>query len=396
MEPRTLVLLDRTLYALIALLFVVLPFSLAGLNIISGLMLLVLLAKIIVQRELSFITKPEHLPALVLVGVGLISALTAVDVREGIKTFLSPLLKYYVVYIAVANSVRTEKRLGILLGITLVVGAITAGFGIYQHLILSVNRISSFFNNPNPAGSYFAMYTMISLSLLVVCKKKIYRIGMVLPVALGAMATVFTLSRGAFLGLIVSLVVLAFILAKNGAKKILPFAILIALVISIALPTEVVHRFELDQLISNSNQQRIYMFETAWKMFKESPLFGKGPGSFRVLYPVYKHPQAWDGFDHAHNIYLHIMAEIGVLGLAAFLWVAGVLAKRTARIISCEGSSSVSLAAALSALLSCVAVAVHGLVDATFLDSQVGVLMCLLAGTVGAVNPGRSNNCQAK
>ena len=71
---------------------------------------------------------------------------------------------------------------------------------------------------------------------------------------------------------------------------------------------------------------RLRVWNEAWHMFLSHPLFGIGVGTFdEVAYRVEGtkanldfHLNGW----HAHNVPLHILAEAGVLGLAAwgFLW----------------------------------------------------------------------------
>ena len=71
---------------------------------------------------------------------------------------------------------------------------------------------------------------------------------------------------------------------------------------------------------------RLGVWEEAWRMFLEHPIAGVGIGAFDEL--VYRSPDTgsnpfyrMNGW-HAHNVPLHILAEAGVLGLAAwvFLW----------------------------------------------------------------------------
>jgi hypothetical protein len=59
-------------------------------------------------------------------------------------------------------------------------------------------------------------------------------------------------------------------------------------------------------------------WSTAWKMFHEAPLLGKGPHTFGLF-----HPTPW-----AHNLYLEVLAEQGIVGFAAlgFLLVSGTTA----------------------------------------------------------------------
>jgi putative inorganic carbon (HCO3(-)) transporter len=67
-----------------------------------------------------------------------------------------------------------------------------------------------------------------------------------------------------------------------------------------------------------------------WQIFLHNPILGAGPGSFRVLFPIYRNP---DYHLHdisnvtlfAHNRYLDLLAENGVLGFIAYMGFVGMI-----------------------------------------------------------------------
>lgn len=56
------------------------------------------------------------------------------------------------------------------------------------------------------------------------------------------------------------------------------------------------------------------------QMFREGPVLGIGQGNFADYYQMLKRPEDQDA-RQAHNDYLQILAEAGILGLAAFIWI---------------------------------------------------------------------------
>ena len=50
-------------------------------------------------------------------------------------------------------------------------------------------------------------------------------------------------------------------------------------------------------------------------IIKDYPIFGAGPGSFYTVFPRYRPETVRAFFDHAHNDYIEIAAESGLLGL---------------------------------------------------------------------------------
>ncbi|MFA4905614.1 MAG: O-antigen ligase family protein [Candidatus Margulisiibacteriota bacterium] len=77
---------------------------------------------------------------------------------------------------------------------------------------------------------------------------------------------------------------------------------------------DIVNRFD-DKL------QRVWMAQTAVNMFRAKPLLGVGPGNYGFLYNEYKPsgtPQK-PYQEKTHNAYMEVLAETGILGMAAFL-----------------------------------------------------------------------------
>ena len=87
--------------------------------------------------------------------------------------------------------------------------------------------------------------------------------------------------------------------------------------------------------LAYSIKSRSIIWDGAVEIFKDYPLLGAGPGNFRIYFPQYRSD---DYFQHeisnvtlyAHNYFLDLLAETGLLGLGAFcvflgaLWLGGM------------------------------------------------------------------------
>jgi hypothetical protein len=135
---------------------------------------------------------------------------------------------------------------------------------------------------------------------------------------------VLTGSRGGFVGLVAAGVVFVYRRRGLGAAA----AVLLALVIGVlALPTELSTRAlatisgdssSLPTELEASNKAHVGLFWAALRMIGESPLIGVGPENFRDLSRVYTGlPQA----NIAHNMFLEIGAETGLVALVLFILV---------------------------------------------------------------------------
>ena len=87
--------------------------------------------------------------------------------------------------------------------------------------------------------------------------------------------------------------------------------------------------------------ERMAHLQAGWNMLNLRPLVGVGPGNYTVAYqapPALGQPpisvRPWyESRGHAHNYYLHVAAEAGLLGLAAYLLLIGTVAAQAVRAV---------------------------------------------------------------
>ncbi len=65
--------------------------------------------------------------------------------------------------------------------------------------------------------------------------------------------------------------------------------------------------------------ERMAQLRAGWRMFSAHPLTGVGPGSYTAAYAGVTAAPWYISKGHAHNFYLHMAAEAGIIGLAAYL-----------------------------------------------------------------------------
>jgi O-antigen ligase len=120
-------------------------------------------------------------------------------------------------------------------------------------------------------------------------------------------------------------------------------------------------------------RERLYFWQAGWRMVKDAPLLGLGPGGVKRRYPEYRDPAARrPATGHLHNNPVQIAAERGVLGLAAWLaiWIAFfVQAGRVyARLPAARADDRALCAGSLAAVAGFL---VAGLFEYNFGDSEV-------------------------
>jgi O-antigen ligase len=65
--------------------------------------------------------------------------------------------------------------------------------------------------------------------------------------------------------------------------------------------------------------ERMAQMQAGWGMFLAYPLTGVGPGNYTLAYPTFAVGPWYASRGHAHNYYIHILAETGVIGALAYV-----------------------------------------------------------------------------
>jgi O-Antigen ligase len=122
---------------------------------------------------------------------------------------------------------------------------------------------------------------------------------------------------------------------------------------------------------------RLDLWGAAVRIFGAHPLLGVGPDNFRHLYGAELGLEAWDERVQANNLYLELLADLGVIGLAAFGWVIAAPARRLLpRLRANYLHFGVGLA--LAAFL------LHGFLDTFLAFTPTALLFWLLLGAASA------------
>jgi len=329
------------------------------------------LMRMVARREIRITWPPLTLPFLLFLGALFLSLLGASSLqhtaKEAVLRSAKEIIKWVEVlglYVLVAN-VMDERWTRALVFVLLGTGALAALHGIYQFLFRvgpegfvlfgRFMRAYGTFEQPNPYAGYLGLTLPLAVGLIVA---GVWRVGervkgwwLVWAAGCGALmlvAMIMSWSRGAWLGFGAAVAAIAIAAAlgrvRSGRAAVLGtvFAVLIIYVLltgGLALvPPSIVQRFSdfvpylgvMDVRgveITDANfsvLERMAHWQAALAMWTDHPWLGVGIGNYEPAYPRYALPLWPLPLGHAHNYYLNIAAETGVVGLAAylFLWLA--------------------------------------------------------------------------
>ena len=210
--------------------------------------------------------------------------------------------------------------------------------GCWQQEFNPLVRIFSTLGQPNWLAQYLVLVMPFSLVLTFIDKKSKLKFFWALATIAIFVAFLFTNSRSGLLGFILSLIILTALLGTEFIKErrkifyALSLVILFLLIIfGATLLGRVKEVITLGHQPSTINQPtesssiRLIVWQGAWQVFLNNPILGTGPETFAYSYYKYRpltHNQTteWNFFyNKAHNEFLNYLANIGVLGLSAYL-----------------------------------------------------------------------------
>ena len=255
--------------------------------------------------------------------LGLLFMPIAASPKDSLDTLTDPYLKTVIIFILMVNLVDTRQRifslwkLVVICGAALGVGAIRSymkGEFAAQGLRIE-GLVGGMFENPNDLATALNILLPFAVALTGASKglARLFYLGCAAFLTIGVLVT---LSRGGFLGLIASSGVLLWKLGRGRRLKTTLGAALICGILFAVMPGGYENRiatiFNNEQDQTGSAQERRELMERAASIAINRPIVGVGMGNFHI-YSIRE--------KEAHNAYLEIAAELGVMGLIAYLIV---------------------------------------------------------------------------
>ncbi len=222
-------------------------------------------------------------------------------------------------------------------------------------------RVESFFDNPNTFAEVLILLLPLVLALVLCSRHRLGKLAACGILAVGVAALGMTYSRASWVGGACAMVVMVFL----WRPRLIPlFAVLCCLAIPF-LPETIWHRIlTIANPADSSTASRIPLYQASLEVIQRSPVSGAGLGTAATQAYI-KNFNLYHGeapFVHAHNFYLEVWIEAGILGLVGF--VGGMLwnIKRAAHTVRHCGTSTARTITCAAAAALCGAM-VCGLAD---------------------------------
>lgn len=304
------------------------------------------------KGEVALALPPLWQPGAVFLVCSFLSAFVSKDMAFSFMNWALQPLMYALVYLLIYTTVSTEKEKEKALYAFLAGAVVTVVYGFFQYanaadmaadmeaqswvdperFPLLRRRMYSTLENPNLFGAYLlviiSILTAFTLRERAVKKRTVFAVillSLLLCLAL-------TYSRGAWVSLAAIVLGLTLFYDKRFGLLFLLVPVVLAF-----YHGQVVERFlSLFSGEDTSVDLRFALWESTMAMIEEHPLLGVGWGAYFLAYPDYNFFIQEEGvlIFHAHNMYLNMLAEVGIPGGMAFLlafFAQGILCWRNYR-----------------------------------------------------------------
>lgn len=235
---------------------------------------------------------------------------------------MAELLSFVVLFILIVDSLRTEKDIKRMVSFLVLSSLVPLFVGLVQicsNFDLSVIslepsfRVSATLTHPNGYAFYLVMITILSASLFFQAKSEMHKAALFILITLLLVSLVFTYTRSAWIGLVMAVLSMG-VLQSRKLLIFAPIALYGIILIFPFISQRIDPIFNPELFRYTSLAWRIELWSASIPYFLSHPIFGNGFGTFQLI-----GFQIDDWFAAAHNDYLRLLVETGIIGLSGFL-----------------------------------------------------------------------------
>ncbi len=279
------------------------------------------------KKTLSFYQNPLYLPFLLFLGWQILSLFYAINKISGIIEIGLNIIGLTLLFI-VPYVLKKSEDIVLFARILVISSLFIAVYGILEHLGIDFIKWNitksalSTFGRRNFAAEYLVFILPWAFFAFLASKK--YMKWLFLLIIIFLLVHLFlTFTRTAWIAFVLSFLTMIFLLFKAHINR-WTFLKYISIIIFIVLAGNcwaTVFQFE-----PGTVKSRFLIWKTCLSMIKSNPLFGCGVGNFEVGYYAFAagNPDVFlsltQRITHAHNEFLEIWVETGIIGLSLFLF----------------------------------------------------------------------------
>ncbi len=326
--------LERILIVIIILWSIILSWSLAGMQVMLGLVIVSYLIVCLLQHKHPIQFHAFYIVSGIYIIFNLIILISSADPVKSIISFINNDWVIFTIPFIVSLNLSGRWR-KIVFQAVLVSALLAALYGIFQFFsgldLIRNTKLGLLGTHYRAVGAYGSFLSYAGNQLMVFAcayaffllstKSKIEKTIYLLAAGIMLLSIVASQSRSTWLAIPVILVIGLLAVPK---KQIFYAAILLVVIAAgvITFVPEISSRF-MNIFNPAQNETRLNLWRTSLAIIADHPLTGIGSGTFNDYFEIYRVPGFYDARGHAHNDYINKAVISGLIGLITWLamWV---------------------------------------------------------------------------
>jgi O-antigen ligase len=310
------------------------PFSIAGAQTGFSLALLGWALKFILKGKPFWVKSYLDKPILIYLAAIFIAAFFTQNKIQSIISIKDEWL--YLLFFLMVNNVEEKGFAKKLINIIIVISALVALYAIWQHytgydyyhgrILDPISDTGKFrsvgnFSIPLTYGFYAMVVSLLSFSLAFSEEDKTKRIFYFACSFLCVTGNLFSGTRGTQIAQIFGFAVFFIFSSHKVRKQGIPMVLIYFILMFFIDPDIFVRMNRITQAKDVASMDiRTVIWSTSFRIFLDHPFVGIGFGSFNQFYEHYLRVSSTI-FGHAHNDFLNVAVNAGVIGLIPFVWL---------------------------------------------------------------------------
>ncbi len=391
---------DKAIYWEVIIIPFVASFSSAAVDIFIGWLIFTFLIKKFTGKNKDTMQGILDLPFILLILISILSFVNSINLHSSMQGIVK-LLKYGFLIAILGREVKDKEHFkkiilssifGLFIGSLDGVYQLIFGVDLFRHrpydAVIGLARLKGAFPHTNIYAGYLALFLPLCAGLFLYFSKGKSRVYFGIVSAVALFCLIFTFCRSAVLGFWLAMLIIG-IIKKD--KLVVALLIVVVLIAPFLAPKGIRDWSKNTSSVAELllNKSRFVLFETSFNMIKHHPLLGVGVNTYSLNYQKYKlHDTSEDTANtmwYAHNSFLQMASEIGIIGLLVFLYLLAKLTKYW-WVFYREINDNFEKIASLGIFMGIFAFLIHGLTEtnlyypkiATLFWFQVGFLVSLL------------------
>ncbi len=309
------------------------------------------------EKKMLFTKTSINIPIFSFLLCSLAASFYSAHIKNSLETVLHNYLTYFIIFFCMINTIRSQEQINRIVKAMLITCGLVCAYGVYGYytgIAIRDERLVATFEYHSRIAKYISLLLPIAVCLFFWYKDKLSRLSLSLFVILCSFSLVLTMNRTSWVAIFIAMIFIGFATQK---KLLMAVFIGVCGLLIFILPTKfITHATTITQVnkFFTSKKilgERLLCWKASIAIIKEHPVLGIGPGkkNFRDVYQQYrkkikatekqskneKDPEQRQeiktqkknstrkvtSLSHAHNIFLHVWVETGIVGLLSFLWL---------------------------------------------------------------------------